>query len=373
MLARVARALGDAMHRWPRVTVALTALLSSALAALPFGYPFRLLSRFLDGPFYIVVAKTFYAISASDATAVTGLDRTYYASHLPLYPALVRLLAPLAGYAPGLLLATLLTFVASALLFHELLARTRWVRSPLWTTALYCVLPPRWVVYHTAGATEPLLFCCLFASLLAWEQRRAPLVALCVCLASLTRVTGILLLPAYALLFALERDWRALRWIAASGLGLVLLCAWHHVQLGDALALLRYNQGKLGIVRWPPGSLLLASAATPAYQTSEYYLLTYLLYGMGTLYLWDRRPLFVISAIYYTFTVLLFHADIGRFFLTIAPFALLVAFDRVLCERPARLAVLLALPFVYAYAWGYFQQNLLSDYYYEKIMIFVEP
>src|SRR5262249_13111471 len=146
--------------------------------------------RYWDGPPYLYVAKTLYQVPEDHPFVPYDLPRAYFANHLPLYPLLVRALTPLAlgSYPAALLLATLATSVAAAVLFYELLVRWQLVASPLWTAPLFCVLPPRWVIYHAVGATEPLFFCCVFAAFLALRAERPWLVLLASLAASLTRI-----------------------------------------------------------------------------------------------------------------------------------------------------------------------------------------
>src|SRR5437773_1929976 len=77
------------------------------------------------------------------------------------------------GHLPAaMMLATLATSVLAAVLFYEVLRQWDLVRSPLWTAVLFSFLPPRWLIYHSVGATEPLFFCCVFGVFLAYRKDR---------------------------------------------------------------------------------------------------------------------------------------------------------------------------------------------------------
>ena len=127
------------------------------------------LFRYWDGPLYLYVARVLYDVPAAHPFVVYDLPPMYFASHLPLYPMLIRgLSAVTGGHLPAaMMLATLATSVLAAVLFYEVLRQWDLVRSPLWTAVLFSFLPPRWLIYHSVGATEPLFFCCVFGVFLA--------------------------------------------------------------------------------------------------------------------------------------------------------------------------------------------------------------
>src|SRR6266581_6747105 len=158
----------------PRVLVGAAMLASSVMVYVPYADEMDQVCRYWDGPPYMYVAKTLYRVPKDHPFAEYGLPPSYFANHLPAYPLLIRILTPLTlgSYPAAMVLATLLTSVGAALLFFEVLTAFQLVVSPLWTAVFFCVLPPRWVIYHAVGASEPLFFCCVCAALLALRAGR---------------------------------------------------------------------------------------------------------------------------------------------------------------------------------------------------------
>jgi hypothetical protein len=84
-------------------------------------------------------------------------------------------------------------------------------------------------------------------------------------------------------------------------------------------------------------------------------------YGIGTLYLRDNRPLFVLSATFYLFTSLIVHMDISRFFFTVAPFALLIGCNPVIDSKPFKWFSPVMIVLGYIYVLEYIPTNLLNE------------
>ncbi len=351
--------------------VGLAMLGSSLLVYLLFLREFDQVLRFWDGPHYLYLAKTLYAVPEAHPFTPYGLPPGYFASHLPLYPLLIRLLAlPLFGdYRAALIVATLATAVGSALLFHQLLREYEAVASATWTAVWFCFVPTRWLLYHSVGATEPLFFCCLFAALIALRRGRPGWVAFFVSLATLTRISGVLLVGGFALAYLLRRDWRraAAMVFGLAGIGLVFL--FHQLQYGDFLAYARWNIEDQGIVATFPLAGLARALAAGNARGADLYIGTQLVYGVGLLALWRKqRDLFAVSLAIYCFLLFVVHRDVTRYYLAIAPFALLVGYDAVLAQRASRAALALAAGLAYLYAWIFLPRNGVSRPVYEELL-----
>jgi hypothetical protein len=350
--------------------VALAMAASTLLVWLAAPHGGEGLARYWDGPNYMYAARVFYRIPPDHPFAAIGLAPEAFATRLPAYPALIRActLLTLGDYPRAMLLATLLSSVAAAVLFHRLLRAWQLVRSPLWTALLFCVLPPRWLVYHAVGATEPLFFCFVFAAFLALRAERHGWLLACIALASLTRMTGALLVPVFGLVFALRRDWRSAALVPLAGLALLALFAVHRVAFGDFFAYFTVNIGERSVVGWPPFEALRWYAAGARPHATELYLGIYALYGLGTLALWPRRELFVYAAIFYAFHAFVVHDDLSRYYLSLAPFSLLVAFDGALSSRAFRILAPLLAAGSFVYAWGVLQGNQMDADLYRALL-----
>ena len=324
------------------------------------------LSRFYDGPLYMYVAKTLYWIPA-DHPFGESLPASYFASHLPLYPLLIRLGAFFTGgnYPWAMLAATLMTSIAAVCLFYKFLDVWAVVPDPLWTALVFIVLPSRWLIYHTVGATEPLFISSIFAALIFYKQERPALLILSVGLACLTRTTGILLVPVFGLLFVLRGEWRRAAAMPLAYAGMLALFAFFQLRFGDVFVHFTWNVDGERMLGSLPFSAL---SETPNMHVVESFLALYFIYGIGTLSLREHRPLFVLSATFYLFTILVVHMDISRFFFTLAPFSLLIGFNPIIESRPFKWFFPVMVCLGYVYALEYIPTNLLGEDTYAKLL-----
>ncbi len=354
----------------PRTTVALVMLVSSAAVYLPFRGSMDKVHRYWDGPPYMYIAKTLYDVPQEHPFAGHGLARNYFANHLPAYPMLIRALTPLTfgSYPAAMILATLLSATAAAVLFYEVLKAYALVVSPIWTAILFSFLPPRWLIYHSVGATEPLFFCFVFAAFLALKRERPGGVAAFVALASLTRFTGVLLVPIFALIYAERREWRRSALMGLGGLGLAGLFTFYHFVFGDFFAYFTWNAAHQSSMVAAPFAKLFAYAGTKQFHSTELFVWMFLAYGAGTLALWRHRGVFIYAAVYFLFCTLISHPDLPRYFLMLAPFSLLVGFDAVLSRPAVRWALPLAVFLSYVYAWGYIPYNMVGKGPYAELL-----
>jgi hypothetical protein len=353
-----------------RLVVAVVMLLSSLLVYLPYLGSFDRIARYWDGPPYMYIAKTLYVVPADHPFTAYDLPAWYFANHLPGFPLLIRLFAflTLGNYVAAMVLATLATSVGCALLFHELLVRERLVVSPLWTSILFCFLPPRWLLYHAVGASEPMFYCLVFAAFLFLKRDKPWAVAACLALACVTRITGVFLIPIFGLIYLHRRQWaRAfLVPLALSGLGLVFTWYWH--VYGDFLAYFSWTVDNARLISPIPFQAFWKKAAEEGLHAAELYAWLYILFGIGTLALWKRPHLFIYCAVYWVFFTFTTYKDLPRYMLAFAPFALLVGFDRVLTRPACRYALPLVVFLDYVYAWRLIPQNMIGRAVWEELL-----
>jgi len=316
------------------------------------------------------LAKTLYQIPADHPFVPGNLPASYFACHLPLYPLLIRALTlfTLGNYPFAMLLTTLLCSAMAAFLFYLLLRKLNVVASPVWTTVLFCVLPPRWLIYHSVGATEPLFLCLVFAMLLAFLANKSWLVVISIFLASLTRITGVLLIPVGMILYLRNRQWKAAALVAVGSLGILAYLGFCYLVFGDALAYFNWNMGKKHLMSSSLFPVFHSFSKHPLFMATEYYLGIYVLYGIGTLALFKNRPLFVYCSVFYVFLLFVAHEDLSRYFLSIAPFALLVGFDAILSNKVCRLILPMYLYLTFYYAYTCLPYNLVQPKIYERLL-----
>ena len=339
----------------PEIWLTLASVAGSFLVYWPFRADMSTIYRFWDGPNYLTVAKTLYAVSPQNPLLAYVYTPAYFLTHLPLYPLCVRALSWLGGYEAALLLVSVIGSIAAVLLFYRL-ARDVWkLPSPEFLSLVFLFLPPRWLLYRSTGATEALSIALTLASIGFFEKSRWGRASLFGALAALTRISGLMLAPAYAVVLArnLERR-KALRagpWlvlIPAGLLGYFVFCA---LRFGDFFAYLKPHGEKVAAFR--PFGFLPTLFEKGLYHQVEFHILLFLVYAVGTFRLRTRFPvLFWYCVFELALLVLVSTEDWSRYFLTMAPFALVVGYHDVIDTKAFRWLLPLFAALAVYYAWG---------------------
>ncbi len=347
------------------VSLALAAA-ALALAWLPFPNRLELLVRHFDAPNYLVVAKTLYVPTEANPLPGYVLAPKYFAAHTPLFPLVVRAGALVFGYPGGLALATAVLALASAAAFAAW-ARAAVPEVPAAIAALaFLLLPARMYLYRALGASEALMALCVLAAALAWRRGRLDWAFVAAAAASVTRTNGILVVAVLALLLLAEGRVRAaLLGGALASVPLLLLFAWHRWLFGDFLSLLHVHADSAG----GPGRLAFPfafvgeMAAKNDWETAEMLLALHLFYVLGGAWLWRMGHRFEAALVlaHVALLSLLRERDLARYYLTVAPFVVVLVFREV-WSRPRLAAAVLAVlgPLSVFYAWKTIPMNLAS-------------
>ncbi len=349
----------EKLHLW---FLAGVCALSTLIFYIPFMFgDFTQIFRSWDGPNYVYVAKTLYNIPANHPFAPYKTTPEYFACHLPLYPMFIRLFSFM-GYMNSMLFVTLLFKVLSTLTLYMLLKETKSVKSPLWSAAIALFIPARYLLNHSIGATEaPFLFF-IFSSMLAHHRGRYILAYALGGFAGITRIVGVLIGAAYFIMTALDRK----KWKYAPALALVILpllatFTFYHFRFGDFFAYFSWNAKLLA---WRPAQIFLAAASSGNKHDTEFYIIMYAVYGFGVAMLWRRKTFFWYSVIMYAFCLFIYHDDVSRYFIPIAPFALIVAYDGILSKNVVKWMSIPFIALVFIFAWRMVPHNLVVDWVY---------
>ena len=341
-----------------RILLAAAAVLSCFAVYAPFwGDGADVLVRYWDGPNYLYVAKTLYDIPADHPLGAYGNPPAYFACHLPVYPLAIRLLSFL-GYPAGMLAATVLFTVLATLAFYQLLIESKAVTHPLWSALVSLFLPARWLLYHSVGATEaPFLFF-VFLSMLAYLRGHYAAAFLLAGISGITRITGLLLGLVYLVLLLRERKWSKLPLLTLVSVPVLLLFAFYQHQFGDFFA---YFSENARLLRWRPADVYFAILGMGDAHSAEFHFVLYGIYGVGVLLLWRFPLFFAYSAVFYVFNLFLFHEDVSRMMIPIAPFALIVAYDLIIRTRAFAFATIGLVALSYIYVWGMLPHNIATE------------
>ena len=351
-----------------RAAVVAVLLAAAALAAAWAPVPNRLelLVRHFDAPNYLVVAKTFYV--PTDVNPLPGYVRApkYFAAHTPLFPIVIRACSFGIGLPKGLAVATFVLAAASAVMC-ALWAREAAPEIPAAIAVLaFLLLPARMFLYRALGASEALMSLCVLGAAYAWRRGRTDWALFAAALATVTRTNGVLVVAVVCLFLLARRRWSAaFGGGALAALPLLLLFTWYAYLFGDFFALLHVHAdsaqgpGRLG----PPFAFIGEMASRNDWETAEMLLALHLFYVLCAARLWARGERFeaALVAAHVVLLSLLRERDLARYYLTVAPFAVVLAWREV-WARPRLAAAVLAVlgPVSVYYTWRTLPMNLAS-------------
>lgn len=344
---------------------------------LNFSQGFDTIYRNYDGAEYITIARSWYD-SKKVAQIPQSLPLEYFPSHFPGYSIFIALFAPLMGHLKSMLFVTQLFTVLSALAFYKLVKDFHLSQHPLVLSALFLILPARWLIVHSVGSSEPMFIFATISAIycfLKFEQtERLSWVincALFASLAQLTRPPGILLFLALVLYLKL-RHWE---WIKSEKLisltrtllnftpllliplTLLLIFYWFQVSLGDFWAY--FHSGD---------NIHLTLPLFPAFNKDQFWvgdiwlediIYTLILGYLAAFRLLKTAGLRVIGVyvlIYLLAGSFIAHRDISRYLLPVAPFAL-IAFEKILISREFRLVIVVLALAIYLYSQNFILGN----------------
>ncbi|HTR04745.1 MAG TPA: hypothetical protein VMN82_16275 [Thermoanaerobaculia bacterium] len=338
----------------PEIWLALASVAGSFLVYLPFLSDMAPVYRFWDGPNYLTVARTLYAIRPDNALLAYVHDVRFFASYLPFYPLCVRALA-FVGYERALLLVSVLASMAAVLIFYRL-ARDVWkLSSPGFLALVFLFLPPRWVLYRSTGATEALYIASTLGAVWFFEKAAVGRAAVAGTLAALTRISGLMIAPAFGVVLLVRRRWRSIPWLFLIPAGLFGYFAFCAVRFGDFYAYFTPHGEKLA--RFVPFGFLPVLFSKGLYHQVEFHILLALVYAVGTARLRPFPVIFSYCCFELALHLLLSTEDWSRYFLSMAPFALIVGFRDLIDTKAFRWMFPVFAALSIYYAWGVIPLN----------------
>ena len=315
------------------------------------------ISRYLDGPLYVVVSKTFYA-PASGLYDLLNLPSAYFASHFPLYPLFIWAFSFIGAFN-SMLLITLLSSIGAVLAFYFLLKDFKLSQKPFLLAAFFVFFPFRWLLYHSVGASEPLFVFLSLAAFYFFRKDDFSKAGVLGALATLTRPAGIaLFLAFYAALYLRKRPLNSNKtlplWLIPASL--VAMVAFFAVRFSIFAPFLTVNsfylQGFLSGITAYDGAV-----------GGEFVALLMVIYGMGALRLLAQKhyEYFVYSGLLILPVLFLSHNDISRYLIPIAPFCLFLGFKEIWENKYAAYALPIIILVGLIYAWTTIPHNLVSN------------
>ena len=358
-----------ALRNHQYIILSVIAVLSTLIVYIPFLMDGTMdyVYRYWDGPNYVYLAKSLYNIPVDHPLSAYTTPQ-YFAAHLPVYPFTIRLFSFM-GYLNAMLFTTVLYGALAAMVFYKLLLETKAVRSPLWSAIISMFIPARYLIYHSTGATEaPFIFFTLW-SMLAYVRGQYILCFALAGISGITRITGILIGGAYFMMLVTEKKWKQIPFLALVGAPLFLTFVFYHFHYGDFFAYFGTNYSASNkLISLRPLDLFRAYSQNGDTHSAEFYLIMYALYGTGTALLWSRNKLFFwFCLISFIFSIFIYHQDVSRYLIPMAPLALVVAYDDILSRRALMVAFVPVLIIVYIYTWGMIPRNMIDAHNFRKL------
>ncbi len=332
---------------------------------LPFSAGMQAVWRNFDGPFYLIVSKTWYVKDAVAKMFSVPLPLEYYPAHLPFYPATILVLDIIFSGPNAMLFSTLLGSVLAFCMFYKFLSEFQLTKRTFLLTVILMFIPARLLIARSIGAPETWFIFFVLASLYLYKKGRYFGAAAFGALAQLTKSPAILLFAAYGLdiLFTFFRRKSTVtkllsRWpLFLMPLTVLLLFYFYKLQTGDFLAY--FHSGDNFHLFFPPFSIF---SPIGRFWTGDFWLeeviWLWLIYGLTVTRLWKKKlyPETFFAAVFFLSTLFVAHRDIARYSLPLAPFAV-IAWKEILLKKETRwLLILLALP-IYLYAWNFILNN----------------
>lgn len=359
----------------PYLLIIAVVVISSFLLYLPFltntlqylGFPETNLTmqrvyQNYDGVLYIVPAKAGYnAKSIENLRLEFPLPTEYYPAHLPLYPFLISVFAPVIGFLKSMLFVSILGSIALGMFFYYFVSKLKLSVNPLYLTIVFLFLP-RFFIVRSVGAPETFFLLFIVSSVYFFEKKNYFLAGLLGGLSAMTKSPGILLAGAYGLV-ALETlikekkfNFRWLYLLLIPG-GLLAVFYIYFIQTGDFFAYFNSGDNIHLVSPFAVFNFYKKWIATAWLEEILFYFIMYL-YAILTLKNTKHRSLFYLPLVFFTASIFVAHRDLARYMLPIWPFAA-IALSPLFTSKKFMLVILLLLPAIYLYALNFMLYNVI--------------
>ncbi|MGB6838905.1 MAG: hypothetical protein WBE27_01340 [Microgenomates group bacterium] len=327
-----------------------------------------------DGPLFLVIAKTFYNKALITANYSFSLPTEYYAAHFPLFPLLIKLIAPFLGFPYAMLSITLASSALAIYFFYKLAQQFVKKNEALWLTFVFSILPARWLIVRSVGSVEPLFMAAVIASIYFFRKKKFWQAGIWGAVAQLTKSPGMLLFVAYALAIIAPhykkiatkhfKKWvklfnlRKIYPIILIPISLLAIFILYKFTFNDFLAY--FHSGDNIHLFFPPFQIFNYSAPWVGTFWLEEVIFVYLIGLLGLMKLIKQKETVLAWFVGIFFTSILFvsHRDIIRYSLPIVPF-LLIAFSDTIIKKEFKIVMAVLVIPIYLFSLAYISQNVM--------------
>lgn len=317
-----------------------------------------------DGPYYLVVARSWYDKATIGKYFSFNLPLEYYTAHFPLYPLAISLISwlPLLNPLKAMLLVNIIATISASIVFFEIL-KTKKIPHALFMALLFLFVWPRMWAVRVIGSPETFFILWILLSLKYYELKKYLLAGIFGALAVLTKSPGILLFVVYVWMFIEDfvknKQINFKTWpIKVIPSALLLLFLFFKIQTGDFWAY--FHSGDNIHLQAVPFGIFNSNQPWVGSFWLEDILWIYLIGGLGVYYSWKKERVWGIFGLVYL-SVILFvsHRDISRYSLPLVPIILMGMSD-LFKRREVRIVLILLLIPLYFYTLNFLSHNIVS-------------
>ncbi len=338
------------------IVLALISIFSSVLLWLPSGM--NSVYENFDGPYYLVVAKTWYNKALIGQKFSFNLPTEYYAAHLPLYPALINIVQIVPGITgPQAMVGINILFSAlGAIAIYEI-AKGLKLNNPLFLGFVWLFWWPRMWLVRSVGSPETIFVFLVITSLYFFHKGKYLWSALLGALAVLTKSPGIILFAAYFLAFVKKPKIQMLPVLLIPVAAIALFC-FYQLQTGDFLAY--FHSGDNIHLQLMPFKIFDSNQPWVGDFWLEDVLWIYLIGAVGVIAAWRKNQIFgLFGAIFYLSLLFVSHRDISRYSLPLVPIVLFGLSD-IFSKKEVRIIFVVILIPLFFYSLNFLSHNLVG-------------
>lgn len=324
---------------------------------------FQNILRNWDGPSYAVVAKSFYNLTIIDKMKfINNLPSTYFFTHFPLYPLLIKILSFFSKnlFYNGLIINLIFGFLLNIVFYSLIKNKTK---HPLFLTFVFTIFPPRFWVTRSIIAPEPLMTLLILLSLILFENKKFLLSSLIGSLGVLTKIQSLFLFPAY--FFSSLEDFLknkkkisfSIFYIFVIPLSLLTVFIFYYFKTNNFFIFLEAEKANKLYFYFPFSQFNYqgAWAGTGWLEDVVFYFLGMFLLTTSLIKS-KNRSWFYFSLFYTLFLVFIPQRDITRFSYPLLPL-FYFQFAKFFEDRVFKIAFLLSLPALYFYTLNFILAN----------------
>lgn len=344
------------------LVIALVVVASSLALWIPAGMK-KVYENF-DGPYYVVVARSWYNKATIGKLFSFPLPLEYYPAHFPLYPALIELVNVKGriGWMNAMLIVNLAATIVAGVVIYRIVEIEKWGNPWVFTLMWLFWWPRMWVV-RSVGSPETLFILWVCLSLYLFQKKKYLWSGIMGALAVLTKSPGILLFISYGLWFLTNwvRNKKAeLRiWpIMLIPLALIGLFYFYRIQTGDFWAY--FNSGDNIHLQFLPFKVFNSDQPWVGNFWLEDVIWVYLLGGIGVVRAFKKNEVWGwFGIVFYVSILFVSHRDISRYALPLVPVAMLGMSEALKRKEVRWVLITLIIP-LYFYSLNFLLHNSVA-------------